>query len=359
VTGSLEDASTKFGGGDDTAGFFLSIGENSAECVFEDFRINSGPNNATSGSACILASGRRNAVRNSTLVFPAHTGDGLAIRSNATDGNPSVDCGYDNVEVQLPVGRRFFTAADSGAGVTRAYFRNLRCFGAVTSRAGDVQGDQGVVENVWCESGGFRLFDPCTNWRIENNYFPDGFESLSRAALNANIIRNNESDASRRIAAAAIVNTAQNTVTTTTANAVEYSMAIAPGDLASLDEVHVRLAGTAGGGGANVRHVRVTCSIDGTTEVEVAHLTTTLNGDSWAVEGTMEVQSNSVIHASFRQHTEGGGATLDSRLTKGDLAGEGLTLTVQIWTENSGSILVQLVKIAGQKAGMHNVPVFH
>jgi hypothetical protein len=50
---------------------------------------------------------------------------------------------------------------------------------------------------------------------------------------------------------------------------------------------------------------------------------------------------------------------LDSRLTKGDLAGEGLTLTVQIWTENSGSILVQLVKIAGQKAGMHNVPVFH
>lgn len=358
VTGTLSDASTKFGGADDTAGFFMSIGENSAHCVFERFDVNSGPNNATGPTACFLGSGHNNAVRDSTLRFPAHTGDGLVIRSNPTAGNPCVDCGYQNIDLHLPVGSRFFSAADAGGGMTRPYFRNIRCFGNVTTRAGDVEGDQGIVENVWCETGAFRLIEPCINWRIENNYFPDGFELLTRQALTRNTIRNNESDASRRVAAASIVSTAQNTVSSTTANNAAYNMIVAPGDLEALDEIHLRLAGTAGGGGSNTRHVRVTCKIDGATAVEIAHMTTVINGDSWAVEGTIEVQSNAVVHATMKAMAGSTQTVKDTRLTGGNLDSNGLSLVVEAWTDVSGLVAVQLVKIAGQKAGMRNVPVF-
>jgi hypothetical protein len=356
--GSLSDASTRLGGGDDTAPFFMSIDENSAHCAFEDFDVDSGPNNATGGTACLLAAGHDNVIRNSSLKFPAHTGIGLGIRSHGPAGSPNVDCGYENIQLYLPNGSRFFSASDSGSGVTRPYFRNIRCFGTVSIRAGDIEGDQGVVENVWCETGGFRLFDPCTNWRIENNYFPDGFESLTRQALTANTIRNNESDASRRIATAAIVDTAQDSITSTTPNDVAYSMTIAPGDLAALDEVHLRLAGTTGGGGTNTRHVRITCQMDGATAVEIAHMTSVADGDCWAIEGTIEVQTNTAVHAAVKELVGPATTCKDTRVTGGDLAADGLVLTVEIWTDGEGSVLTQLVKIAGQKAGMRNVPVF-
>ena len=41
----------------------------------------------------------------------------------------------------------------------------------------------------------------------------------------------------------------------TAANTVQRSMAIAPGDLEPLDEVHLRIAGQTSGGGNNVRHI--------------------------------------------------------------------------------------------------------
>jgi hypothetical protein len=358
VRGSLADARTKLGGGDDTGPFFLSIAENSAYCVYEDFHVSSGPNNATGGVACQLGGGHNNAIRNSTLRFPAHTGDGLVIRSTPTVGNPNIDCGYENIDLHLPVGARFFTAGDAGAGLTRPYFRNIRCFGTVATRAGDIQGDQGVVENVWCESGALRIIQPCTNWRVENNYFPGGFESLTRAALNGNTIRNNECDASRRIASMAIVNAEQMTIASTAANTVAYSMAIAPGDLEFLDEVRFRLTGTTGGGGANTRHVRVTCQIDGATAVEIAHMTTTGNADSWAVEGTIEVQANTVVHAAAKTFAGSVATVKDTRISVGDLDLNGLVLAVEIWTDVSGLIATQLVKMAGHKAGMRNVPVY-
>jgi len=358
VRGSLSDARTKYGGGNDTGPFFIAIGENSANCVFEGLDLDSGPNNATGGTACLLANGRNNVVRNSSLRFPAHTGSGLVIRSVATAGHSCVDSGYENIDLHLPIGSKFFSAADAGGGMTRCFFRNIRCFGTVGTRAGDIQGEQGVVENVWCESGGFRLLDPCTNWRIENNYFPDGFESLTREALNGNTIRNNESDASRRIAAAATANAAQNSISSTTANAIAYEMTIAPGDLGNLDEIHFRLCGTTAGGGSNARHVRVTCQTDGTTAVEIAHMTTTGNGDSWAVEGTVEVQSNAVAHASIRQFVNSAPTYKDTLVVGGDLNAHGLVLRVEIWTDVAGEVITQLVKIAGQKAGMRNVPVF-
>jgi len=355
---SLADATAKFGGGDDTSGFFISIGENSAECVLEGLSVDSGSNNATSGKACILGSGRDNEIRNSVLRFPSHTGDGLSIQNNATAGSASVDCGYRNVTLRLPVGQRFFNVSDAGGGLTRPYLVDCRCFGTVTDYAGRISGSQGRLDNVWCEDGALFFSGTVTNWTIKNCYFPDGFSNLTRSLLLTNRILDNESDSSRRIAGAAIVNTLQATITGTVANTVIHTMAIQPGDLRALDEVHFRLAGTTGGGGTNTRHVRVTCQIDGATEVEIAHMTTTGNGDAWSVEGTIEIQNTTVVHAAVKQFVNSAQTYRDTRPSGGDLDAYGFTLRVQVWTDVSGSVATQLVKIAGQKAGMRNVPVF-
>lgn len=358
LTGTLSDASAKFGGQSDVPGSFISMNENCAECVFEDMRVSSGSNDAPAGNGCQIRPGRNNVIRNSILRFPAHTGTGLALVSNAEAGHSNQDCGFEGLQVFLPACSTFFQVADQGAGVVRPFFRNVKFFGSASVRAGLITGEGGLLDNVWCEDGALRFSDPCTNWRIENCYFPDGFENLTRALLHTNAIRNNESDASRRIAAAAIVDTSQSTIQSNTPNSVAHTMTIAPGDLALLDEVHLRIAGRTAGGGTNTRHVRVTCMIGGANPVEVAHMTVSENGASYAVEGTVEVQSNAVVHASMRSSANNASTLRDSRITGGNLAANGLVLEVEIWTDTSGAISTQLVKIAGQKAGMRNVPVF-
>ena len=358
LVGTLSDASTKFGGGDDTSNSFILIGENCTHCVFEKLNVSSGPNNpGIDGNGALLGSGRNNVVRDSILRFPALEGTGLALISRSEPGIATIDCGFEDIDLLLPNGRYFFWTGDGGAGLVRPFFRNLKCHGSVSLHAGMVTGTDGIIENVWCESGSLR-FGSATGWRIENCYFPGGFFNLTREHLHKNAIRNNESDASRRIAAAAIIETSQTTVTSTTPNQTFRSMTIAPGDLGLLDEVHFRLAGTTGGGGTNIRHVRVTCRIDGTSDVEIAHMTSSVNGISWAVEGTIEVQSNQVVHATSKAFSGSQATVKDTRIINGNLAANGLVLTVEIWTDSSGSLAKQLVKIAGQKAGMRNVSVF-
>ena len=98
--------------------------------------------------------------------------------------------------------------------------------------------------------------------------------------------------------------------------------------------------------------------IDGANPVEVAHMTVAETGASFAVEGTIEVQNNTVVHATMRSSANTASTVRDTRITGGNLAANGLVLVVEIWTDTSGLIGIQLVKIAGQKAGMRNVPVF-
>ena len=356
-SGTLSDASTKFGGQSDAPGAFVSINENCAECVFEDFNVNSGPNDAGSGNACQIRTGRNNVIRDSIMYFPAHTGTGLGLASRSDVGHTNEDCGFEGLQVFLPVCSTFFRVADGGAGIIRPFFRNIKFFGSVTSRAGQVTGEQGALDNVWCEAGALNLLEPCNNWRIENCYFPGGFENLTLEQLKRNTLRNNESDASRRIAAAAIVDLSQTTITQNTPNTAFHTMTIAPGDLAFLDEVHFRLAG-ATGPGTNTRHVRVTCMTDGATAVEIAHMASDVNGESWAVEGTIEVQSNHAVHATSKAFVGSQATIRDTRTTDGDLAAHGLVLVVEIWTDTDGAFATKLVKIAGQKAGMRNVQVF-
>ena len=87
-------------------------------------------------------------------------------------------------------------------------------------------------------------------------------------------------------------------------------------------------------------------------------MTVAETGASFAVEGTIEVQNNAVVHATMRSSANTESTIRDSRITGGNLTANGLVLVVEIWTDTSGSIGTQLVKIAGQKAGMRNVRVF-
>jgi len=351
--GSLTDAGT------DRPGFFIGIHENSAECVIEDINVSSGPNTTipATGSAVQLGSGRSNVIRKGVLRFPNHTGAGLSIQSNSTPGSPVVDCGYEMLDVYLPNGSVFLSIGDAGAGVIRPFARDIKFFGSVSSRAVNVVGNGGTLDNVWCEDGGVLFTGTTTNWTIRNCFFPDGFENLTRDRLATNRIYNNESDASRRIAAAAIVSAAQATVSSTTANNPVHTLTIAPGDLKTLDEVHFKLAGAVGNE-SNVHHVRVTCRIDGSIAVEIAHMTTATPQADWIVEGTVEVQANSIVHATTKVLVGSATTGTTTRTTGGNLDTNGLVLVVEMWTETSGSVTQQLAKLAGQKAGMRNVPVF-
>ena len=80
--------------------------------------------------------------------------------------------------------------------------------------------------------------------------------------------------------------------------------------------------------------------------------------ENLAVEGTIEAQNNAVVHATMRSSANTESTIRDTRIAGGNLAANGLVLVVEIWSDTSGSIGTQLVKIAGQKAGMRNVPVF-
>ena len=98
LRGSLSDASTRRDGSSVLPTFFISIGENCAECVLDDLNVNSGPNDTTY-NACQIGAGRHNEIRNSVLRFPANTGPALAIQSNAAPGHGVLDSGYRNVTV--------------------------------------------------------------------------------------------------------------------------------------------------------------------------------------------------------------------------------------------------------------------
>ena len=354
VRGTLADASTKLGGGDDTGPFFIGVQENAAHCLLEDFVVDSGPNNATSGNAIILGSGHNNEIRNSVFRLPAHTGTALSIQANSTPGNENIDCGFRNVTVFQPNGAAFFAVA----GGIRAYLEQMRFFGSVSGHAGVIVGSEGRLIDVWCEDGSLLFNGTCDNWRIENCYFPQGFANLTRDRLANNAIRNNESDASRRIAAAAKANGGQVGISETAANTVytAATMTIAAGDLDVLDEVHFRLSGSVDNT-ANNHHVRITCTTDAANPFEIAHFQTSNALDSWAISGVIEVMTNATVHCSATVSGSAGTSCDDTRDSNGDLDANGLQIAVEIWTETSGKVFLQSYAIAGQKAGMKNVPV--
>jgi hypothetical protein len=354
LRGTLSDGSAKFGGASDVAPFFIGIGENSAGCVFEGFDVSSGPNNATAGIACQITAGHNNEIRNSRLRFPAQSGNGVAITSSATAANPNVDCGFRNVEVHLPAGNMFFGVVDYGAGVVRPYLVDCRFFGSVAVRAGTIQGDQGILRNVWCEDGGLEFVDSCTNWQITDCYFPNGFENLSPALMKANPgIRDNESDASRRLnAAAIIVQQPAMTITSTSLNAPWQSATFAAGDLAAYDRIHIYAEATAGGLGSTTRSCRVSLTSNGQT--------TGIGSSALTSSGPLCIEAELYITADTNL---GSRVNIAGTITEGNvnipsLAANDLTVTVEYWVGAAADpIFARTCRIIPVKPGMRHLPL--
>jgi hypothetical protein len=355
LRGTLADASTKFGGASDVGPFFLSIAENSSNCVFEDFDISSGPNDLNGHVACQMTAGHNNEIRNSRLRFPAHSGNGISISSQATAGNPNSDCGYRNVEVHLPAGNRYFGISDQGAGIVRPYYLDCKFFGSVADNAGQIQGDQGVLRNVWCEDGGLEFLTPCTNWQITECYFPDGFLNLTPALLQANPgIRDNDSDASRRLSAASHVSDTAlaDSVTATAANSVYASATFAAGDLQPGDVITIYSQAQTGSGTDTNRKVRPST----TSAANTAGLNTVTKTDSspMGVDLRITVESNASIAMS--------GWIADSyydSLRGGlDLDANGLTVNLEYWVSDENEpITVRKCHIVARKPGMKHPPL--
>jgi hypothetical protein len=168
--------------------FYMQIGENSRDCVMEDFVVSSGAQDAGSGNnACALQSGAHNIIRNSRLSFPSHTGSVLAFQANAASGNPADDSGFENLLVNCVSPLQFFTVNDGGAGINRCWFRNLKFFGTPSARAGYIGGNGTIYDNVWCEHGA-ATFITGSNMTVVNCYFPDGFTNLTPTIMRANNI---------------------------------------------------------------------------------------------------------------------------------------------------------------------------
>lgn len=354
LRGTLSDASTRFGGASDVAPFFIGIVENCAECVFENLDVNSGPNNASGGVACQLAAGRNNEIRNSRLRFPAHTGYGVSITSRPEAGMANVDSGYRNVEVHLPSCSVFFAVADLGGGVERPYLVDCKFFGSVVQRAGEVQGNGGLLRNVWCEDGGLRLNSPSTNWRIEGCYFPAGFLNLTPELLKANPgIRDNESDASRRLSAAAIVRQGPSeAITTTEANTAWQTATFAAGDLAAHDRIFVYSEASAGGTGATSRVGRLSITVNG-AETPIGTVSRTSAGPM-AIEAELFVLNNNRI--GYR--TNVWGTLVEGEVNIASLSLHAIQVSVKYWVADPANpVLARTCRIVPVKPGMRHLPL--
>jgi hypothetical protein len=374
MRGTLSDANARFGGAPDTAPFFIALTENCAECVLDDFAVDSGPNNTTGGAGVILGTGRNNELRNSRLRFPALTAPALSIQTSAVAGHSNLDCGFRDLTVTAPVCSQFFSCSDGGAGLVRPYLENSRFFGAPTVRAATLRGVQGCLRNNFFESGDVHLDSSSTGWCIQNNsingkmtlaggagnvirgnVIRDGFEGLSNAFLKTNTVADNESDASRRLAAAAHLSTSVSTVTAVSASPAFASASFLAGDLTPGDRIYVRSAANTGSSGAtHTKHVRVSVTSDGTTTGAGTRAVTSAS-TPYDVDAVIEVVSDTVLSYVTRI---GEGAAASGSIVVPSLNTYGLTVNLEYWLSNSAeSIYVRSARIVAVKPGMSHPPI--
>jgi hypothetical protein len=357
LRGSLSDASTRRDGNSDIPTFFVSIGENCAECVLDDLNVNSGPNDTTY-NACQIGAGRHNEIRNSVLRFPANTGPALAIQSNAAPGHGVLDSGYRNVTVHAPVCSRFFVVNDTGGGITRVYFRDCRFYGNPSLSAGLITGDEGTLREVWCERGALAFAGTPTNWTIRDCYFPDGFAGLTDALVAANDIAENDSDANRRLRQAAKIvvgNTVQ--IAETSANNVYQSATFAAGDLAVDDQVCVYTEASAGGAGGTNRQGRLSITVNGITTGLGSTLKTT-NGASMGYDAQITVLADTGTVAVLGYRIKAGGNTFEGVVNVSSLAANSLTLNMEYWCAAAADpVNTRVCRIVAMKPGMKHLPL--
>lgn len=374
MRGSLTDASTRFGGAPDLAPFFIGIGENSSECVFEDFAVDSGPNDTSGGAGVILVAGRNNEVRNSRLRFPALTAPALSIQTVPDPNHPTVDCGFRNLTVTAPSCSQFFSCSDSGGGIVRPYLEDSRFYGTPSLRAGTLRGADGWLSGNFFERGDVYLDAATVGWRVEGNtingsmvfqggtnnvvrgnFIRDGFSGLSNTLLRTNAVADNESDARRRLAAAAHASALNSTIVTTSPNAVYASATFAAGDLEPGDRIFLRSTANTGGSGAtHTKNARVSLFIE-TTSLSLGSRSVTSASAPFGVDCVLEIVSNAFIAYTT---LIGGVPIATATVIIPPLDTHGLTVNLEYWMSNAEeAIAVRSARIVAVKPGMRHLPL--
>jgi len=359
VRGTLIDGSTKNGGGSDVGPFGLAFGENSQYNLWFDYNVSSGVNNfGASISAIISGSGRHNSAFQGFFNFPAHTGYGIGVQSNATAGNPNNDTTFQNTTMFLPVGNRFINVSDGGGGLTRPVFRFGKYFGTVSSGyAVNIAGStEGTLQGNWFESGTLRTSTSFSNWNIFNNYFPAGFDgSISDAIFQTNNIYNNDSAANRAANQAALQywsGPAGDTITTTVANAVYKSATFPAGSLKAQDTIIAYADFAAAGTGAAARNVRISVTDGASVTTGMGSTNATTNGPL-AIRSSIIILSNTVIRFQTQIFTPTGVVNVNSFVTVADISTNPLTINLEAWCAvgTTPSIIASFCEILPRKRG--------
>jgi hypothetical protein len=341
-----------------TTALFMGIHENSAHCVVEDFVVDTGPNIVpSSGAAVRLGSGHHNEMRNGTIRLPAHTGVGLMFTAYAEAGNPCTANQFLNIRVIQPNASTFLIFSDGGAGIVDCTVRGCRFEGAVTVRACSIVGSGHRIEDNHFAAGSFYFNGAPTNCVIRGNYLPGGFENLTDALLKTNTIHDNESDASRRLNAAANVTVADNTsVTTTTANSVYQSATFAAGDLGPGDRIFVRSEAHAGGSTGNNRFGALSLTANA-VRTGIGSVTKTANGNPMGFDSVIRIVSDNGTNAVISYKTLSGDTWKENRVAIASLQTNALTVAVEYWVQNAvDPVTAREVRIIPVKPGMKHLP---
>lgn len=353
-----EDSSAKYGGGSDQSTFIQHLGENSRDVLVDDCVVHADFNNSNA-NAIIFGAGHNLSVRNFYYSLARYTGSLVGFSSGDAAGKTE-RMGLESGEIRGGASVQYFQFRTlSGVSTKECFLRDVRFTGAVSVRAGIVEGiEGGEIVGVKCDAGALLFNGATTGWTIERNHFPGGFQSLTQTILNSNLIRDNTSDVSLRFEAAAIVSQAVAVVSATAANTLYQRLAVAAGDLQTLDEVHLRVEAYAAGlTGSHTRHIRVVATFGAAAPVEVIDLTETEYAAAEFVEVVLLVQNFAFMTALVRWGNSTGVHAKYVNLGPGNLNTAGLNLDVEIWGDSGTSTVVTEFVAAAQKVGMRNVPV--
>jgi hypothetical protein len=372
MRGTLTDASTRFGGASDASSFYIALGENCAECVLEEFAVDSGPNDPPDGSAVVIGSGRNNEIRNSRLRFPAVTGRILSVQPNPALGHPIIDCGFRNLTVTAPVCSQFLACNDAGSGLVRPYLVDSRFYGVPTMRAATLGGQDGQLRGNFFENGDVYLFAAATGWRVEGNtingsmvfqggtnnvvrgnYVRDGFQGLTDSVLKLNTVADNESDASRRLDAASLISDTQASITTTTPNTASGTATFAAGDLSPGDKIYFSSFANTSSAGTTSRFARVSLTQNSTTTGLGSHSVATPTTPI-GIEGVVEIRSDTLVVCNFSI----GEKQVHATVPIASVTANGLTLNLEYWVSAADEqINLRAARIVAVKPGMKHLPI--
>jgi hypothetical protein len=344
----------------------MQIGENSSDCVMERFDVDGGPDIGPNRVACLLHSGRRNAMRDMTLDLRNQTGTLTALQSLSTEGNSCDDSGFSDVTVLGTSPLMFFALNDGGAGINRGFWRNVRFFGMPTQtvsagtvrRAGWLGGNGTVYRNVWCEHGAAEIDPAATDITVRDCYFPDGFVGLTDSLFMANDIHDNDSDANRRLRKAArivIGNAAQ--VTSMVPNNPYQAATFAGGDLRTGDRIFVYTEASAGGTGPSNRQARLSLTVNGVT-TGIGSIVRTGNGNPMGYEAEWTILTDTGTTASIGYRINAGGTFFEGVINVASLLASSLTVTMEYWCGAAADpVNTRVCRIIPMKRGMKHLPL--